>query len=320
MTAASIKLFPDPHSAMRPMRAYYTDPYPLPLPPGHRFPHDKYARLRDRVSALALADLVVPPPASDADLARVHHPEYVAAVTHGRLSAAAQRLIGFPWSPQLVERSRRSVGATLAACRTALTDGVAVTLAGGTHHAFPDHGEGFCVFNDVAVAVRALQVEGVVRRVLIVDCDVHQGNGTAAMFAGAATVYTLDLFAEHNYPFRKVPADLPIALPDGTGDDEYLCRLCDGLPRALDASRPDLAVYVSGADAFHGDRLGRLALTRRGLAERDRLVMASLQQAGVPFAVAMAGGYGRDIDDTVAIHLETVRSAVASLTVRDAAG
>jgi acetoin utilization deacetylase AcuC-like enzyme len=315
MTAASIKLFPDPYSAMHLMRAYYTDHYPLPLPPGHRFPHEKYARLRERVTRLALADLVEPAPASATDLMRVHLPEYVAAVTHGRLSPSAQRLIGFPWSPQLVERSRRSVGATLAACRSALDHGVAVTLAGGTHHAFPDHGEGFCVFNDVAVAVRTLRREGVVRRVLIVDCDVHQGNGTAAVFAGDDAVYTIDLFAERNYPFHKVPATFPIALPDGTGDDEYLCRLRDGLPRALHASRPDLAVYVSGADAVQGDRLGRLALTGPGLAERDRFVMASLQQAGVPFAVTMGGGYGRDIDDTVAIHLETVRCAAASLTV-----
>jgi acetoin utilization deacetylase AcuC-like enzyme len=305
---------------MRVVHAYGTDRYHLPLPPGHRFPLEKYARLREQVSRLDSIELVEPEPASDTDLQRVHLPEYVAAMAHGRLSAAAQRLIGFPWSPQLVERSRRSVGATIAACRRALHDGIAVSLAGGTHHAFSDHGEGFCVFNDAAIAIRTLQAEGTVGRALIVDCDVHQGNGSAAIFAGDETVYTLDLFAERNYPFHKVAARLAVPFPDGTEDAEYLAQLHAAMPRALEESRPDLAIYLSGADAFVGDRLGRLAMTRPGLAERDRFVMASLQQAAVPVAVTMAGGYGRDLGETIAIHAETVRQAAAALTVSGCAG
>lgn len=294
------------------MRAFSTDAYPVPLPPGHRFPMAKYARLRERVEAGRLAALAVAPAASDAALCRVHRPDYVARVCAGALAPEAQRRIGFPWSPGMVERSRRSAGATIAACRAALEDGVAVTLSGGTHHAYADHGEGFCVFNDAAVAVRALQAESRVRRVLIVDCDVHQGNGTAALFAGDDGVFTFDMYAERNYPFAKERPDLAVPLSDGTGDAEYLERLAGGLAAALDGARPDLAVYLSGADPFAGDRLGRLALTKGGLAERDALVFAALGRAGVPVAVTMAGGYAREIDDTVDIHLATVRAAAAA--------
>lgn len=291
------------------MKAYYTDQFVLPLPDGHRFPMAKYAVLRARVAVAQLATLEVPAPVTDADLHRVHMPDYVRRVSAGTLDPAAQRTIGFPWSPGMVERSRRSAGATLAACRAALADGVAVNLAGGTHHAFPDHGEGFCVFNDAAVAVRALQAEGRARRVLIVDCDVHQGNGTAAIFAGDERVFTLDLFAEKNYPFRKEAPDLAVPFPDGTGDAPYLDRLLDALPRAIARSRPDLAIYVSGADPHADDRLGRLRLTKKGLEERDRSVLGTLYRNGVPVAVTMAGGYGRDLDQTVDIHFTTVRQA-----------
>lgn len=291
------------------MKAYYTDHFVLPLPAGHRFPMAKYGMLRARVAAAHLASLEVPAAVTDADLERVHTPEYVRSVSSGTLDPAAQRAIGFPWSPDMVERSRRSAGATLAAARQALTDGVAVNLAGGTHHAFPDHGEGFCVFNDAAVAVRALRAEALARRVLIVDCDVHQGNGTAAIFAGDERVFTLDLFAEKNYPFRKVSPDLAVPLPDGGDDALYLDRLTDVLPRAIAASRPDLAIYVSGADPHAGDRLGRLRLTKEGLEERDRTVLSMLLRQGVPVAVTMAGGYGRDLQDTVDIHFATVRQA-----------
>lgn len=291
------------------MKAYYTDQFVLPLPEGHRFPMAKYALLRARVAAAQLGTLEVPPPVTDLELQRVHTPDYVERVSAGILDPAAQRAIGFPWSPEMVERARRSAGATLAAARQALADGVAVSLAGGTHHGLPDHGEGFCVFNDAAVAVRALQAEALARRVLIVDCDVHQGNGTAAIFAGDASVFTLDLFAEKNYPFRKDPADLAVPLPDGAGDAEYLDRLADALPRAIAAARPDLAIYVSGADPHSGDRLGRLGLTKEGLEERDRTVLGMLFHEGVPVAVTMAGGYGRDLNDTVDIHFATVQEA-----------
>ncbi|HEY6109834.1 MAG TPA: histone deacetylase [Gemmatimonadales bacterium] len=293
------------------MKAYYTDQFVLPLPPGHRFPMAKYGMLRARVAAAQLASLEVPVAATDTDLQRVHTPDYVRRVSSGALDPAAQRTIGFPWSPEMVERSRRSAGATLAAARQALVDGVAVNLAGGTHHAFPEHGEGFCVFNDAAVAVRVLQAEALARRVLIVDCDVHQGNGTAAVFAGDEGVFTLDLFAEKNYPFRKEAPDLAVPLPDGTGDAHYLDRLADALPRALAASRPDLAIYVSGADPHVGDRLGRLGLTKEGLEERDRTVLGMLRRLGVPVAVTMAGGYGRNLQDTVDIHFATVRQAAS---------
>ena len=291
------------------MKAYYTDHFVLPLPDGHRFPMAKYAMLRARVAAAHLATLAVPAAVTDRDLERVHTPEYVRRVSTGALESAAQRAIGFPWSPQMVERSRRSAGATLAACRAALDDGVAVNLAGGTHHAFPDHGEGFCVFNDAAVAVRSVQAEARARRILIVDCDVHQGNGTAAIFASDADVFTLDLFAEKNYPFRKEAPDLAVPLADGTGDGRYLERLRDALPRAIVVARPDLAIYVSGADPHAGDRLGRLALSKEGLQQRDRIVLGTLHRQGVPVTVTMAGGYGRDLGDTVDIHFATVQEA-----------
>ncbi|HMA40923.1 MAG TPA: histone deacetylase [Gemmatimonadales bacterium] len=291
------------------MKAYYTDQFVLPLPQGHRFPMAKYGMLRARVAAAQLASLEVPAAATDTDLQRVHTPDYVRRVSSGALDPAEQRTIGFPWSPAMVERSRRSAGATLAAARQALVDGVAVSLAGGTHHAFPDHGEGFCVFNDVAVAVRVLQAEALARQVLIVDCDVHQGNGTAAILAGDEDVFTLDLFAEKNYPFRKEAPDLAVPLPDGSGDALYLDRLGDALPRAIAAARPDLAIYVSGADPHAGDRLGRLGLTKDGLEERDRTVLGTLRRQGVPVAVTMAGGYGRNLQDTVDIHFATVLQA-----------
>ncbi len=292
---------------------FASDAFPVPLPPGHRFPIEKYGLLRHRLVPAVNgrgAVLRVPAAASDAELHRVHTPGYVRAVASGTLAPAALRRIGFPWSPALVERSRRSVGATIGACRSALAVGTGVNLAGGTHHAFPDRGEGYCVFNDVAVAVRAVQAEGAVQRVLVIDCDVHQGNGTAAIFRGDPTVFTLDVFGARNFPFAKEPSDLDVALPDATGDAGYLAALAPALERAL-ATPPALAVYVAGADPYEDDRLGRLALTMAGLAARDRLVLGRLRQAGVPVAVVMGGGYARDIRDTVAIHAATVGVALA---------
>lgn len=296
-------------------RVFYADEFLLPLPPGHRFPMEKYRLLREGLTASGIvprAWLEVPDAATDAELTTVHDPRYVGAVAAGTLSGQAQRRIGFPWSPGMVERSRRSTGATIAAARTALATGVGVNLAGGTHHASASRGEGYCVFNDAAVAIRVLQRDGAIARALVVDTDVHQGNGTAAIFSEDDTVLTLDLYAERNFPFEKEPCDLAVPLPDGTGDGAYLALLERALRDALDRIAPDLAVYVSGADPFAGDRLGRLALTMEGLEARDRLVLSTLRSAGIPVAVTMAGGYGADIRDTVAIHAATVRTALGA--------
>jgi acetoin utilization deacetylase AcuC-like enzyme len=292
------------------MYIYYTDHYVLPLPSGHRFPMAKYARLRQRVAAIAGDRLRVPDAATDLELARAHDPAYVAAVATGSLDAAAQRRIGFPWSPALVERSRRSAGATIAACRSALAQGCGINLAGGTHHAHRAAGEGFCVFNDAAVAVRAMQAEGRAARVLIVDLDVHQGDGTAEIFAGDDSVFTLSLHGRNNFPYRKQASRLDIELDDGTGDAAYLATLDVALSRALDQGRPDLAIYLAGADPFVGDRLGRLALSKDGLAARDCAVLAALTARRIPVAIAMAGGYADDIDDIVDIHFATVTLAL----------
>ncbi len=293
------------------MLIYSTDHFVLPLPPGHRFPMRKYAALRERVATFAGDLLRVPPAATDAELARAHDPAYVAAVAAGTLGVDALRRIGFPWSPGMVERSRRSAGATLAACRSALASGCGVNLAGGTHHAHAGHAEGFCVFNDAAVAARAMQAEGLARRVLVVDLDVHQGDGTAAIFADDPTVFTFSLHGRNNFPFRKRASDLDVELDDGTGDAGYLAALDAALPRALARSVPDLAIYLAGADPFRGDRLGKLALSKAGLAERDRRVLAALHDAGIPAAIAMAGGYADDVDDIVDIHCATVTCALA---------
>jgi acetoin utilization deacetylase AcuC-like enzyme len=273
----------------------------------------KYARLRQRVVAAALVapeDLVVPHAATDEELLRVHDPDYLRRVCEGSLSAEEVRVLGLPWSAALVERSRRSCGASIEACRAALEDGMAVNLAGGTHHASHDRGAGYCVFNDAAVATRTLQAEGRVRRVVILDCDVHQGDGTAAIFANDPTVFTFSIHGARNYPLRKPPSDLDVGLADGTGDAAYLDALDRGVREALERAGAELAIYLAGADPFAGDRLGRLAVSKQGLAEPDRLVFQRCRAAGLPVAVTMAGGYARDVEDTVEIHLRTVREAL----------
>ncbi len=290
------------------MRVYYCDHFVLPLPEGHRFPMEKYGRLRERVRARGEDDLRVPDPATDVDLVRVHDRGYVRRVVTGALTHDEVRRIGFPWSPGLVERSRRSVGGTMGAARAALEDGVAANLAGGTHHAFRDRGEGFCVFNDVAVAARALQAERRVGRVVVLDLDVHQGNGTASIFREDDSVFTLSVHGANNFPFRKEAGDLDVELPDGTGDDAFLEAVDRGVRTALGRGG-DLAFYVAGADPFEGDRLGRLAVTKAGLAARDERVFDLCAGAGVPVAVVMSGGYARDVTDTVDIHETTVRAA-----------
>ena len=295
------------------MQLFYTDVFVLPLPAGHRFPMEKYSRLRESLLAsgdFAVGDFHLPHAASDDELARAHDPEYIRQVCCGQLPEKAQKAIGFPWSAGMVERSRRSAGATIGACRAALDSGaVAANLAGGTHHAFRDRGEGFCVFNDAAVAARAMQAEGRAGRILVVDCDVHQGNGTASILADDDSNFTFSIHGARNFPFAKECSDLDIELPDGCSDEAYLTHLDDGLATAFDLAQPDLVIYLAGADPYHDDRLGRLALSFAGLAERDRRVFARCKADAVPVAIAMAGGYARQIDDTVAIHAATIRLA-----------
>ncbi|MFP4323690.1 MAG: histone deacetylase [Anaerolineales bacterium] len=288
----------------------------LPLPPGHRFPMRKYAALRERILAERLVppdDLRVPDPATDADLLRVHAPEYVAAVTSGTLDRKAQRKIGFPWSPGMVERSRRSVGATMAAARSALAEGLAANLAGGTHHAHYASGGGFCVFNDAVVALRALQAEGRITQALILDADVHQGDGTAALCHDDPSIFTLSIHGAKNYPFHKPPSDLDIGLPDGAGDAVYLDALQTGVSQAFAAITPDIVIYLAGADPYEKDKLGRLALSKDGLRARDVFVLDACRAHGVPVALVMAGGYAPDVDDIVDIHFMTLALAQARM-------
>jgi len=297
------------------MKLFHCDEFVLPLPPGHRFPIEKYRLLRETLAAsgrFPVTDFEVPAAATFAELTRAHAPDYVQRVEAGALTPGEIRAIGFPWSREMVERCRRSSGATIAACRAALHDGVAANLAGGTHHAFYDRGEGFCVFNDTVVAARAMQAEEGVERVLIVDCDVHQGNGTASIAAGDDSIFTFSLHGAKNYPFRReVPSDLDIDLPDGTDDAAYLAALSGGLSKSFSRSRPHLVIYLAGADPYQDDRLGRLKLTKRGLLQRDELVLAACVQRAVPVAIAMAGGYAREIRDTVEIHANTIRRALS---------
>jgi acetoin utilization deacetylase AcuC-like enzyme len=291
---------------------YYADSFVLPLPPGHRFPMGKYLRLRERLlreGSFGLDEFRIPDAATDAEITRAHCPEYLARVACGALDAAEVRAIGFPWSERMVERSRRSSGATLAAAREALTRGWSANLAGGTHHAHRDRGEGFCVFNDAAITARAMQVEAGLTRIAVVDCDVHQGNGTATIFAGDESVFTFSIHGARNFPFDKAESDLDIELADGTGDDEYLWHLERGLDETLERSRPQLVIYLAGADPYEGDRLGRLALTKAGLLRRDERVLGTLAARGIPVAIAMAGGYARDIEDSVEIHAGTLEAA-----------
>ncbi len=296
------------------MKAFYADQFVLPLPEGHRFPMRKYALLREALIAQRILRpemLYVPDAATDSELLRVHSRGYLHKVVSGMLSEKEIRRMGFPWSPQLVERSRRSVGGTISACRAALTEPgrIAANLAGGTHHAHPDFGAGFCVFNDVAVAARAMQAEELAARVTVLDCDVHQGDGTAAIFANDESVFTFSIHGEQNFPFRKQQSDLDIGLDDGANDDTYLSALRYGVTLALDLSGPELVIYLAGADPFEGDRLGRLCLTRRGLAERDRFVLTTCRERNIPVAVVMSGGYARVVDDIVALHAQTIQIA-----------
>jgi len=302
------------------MQAFYADHFVLPLPEGHRFPMQKYAMLRERLLA-EMPDIEFKQAlsASDDELVLVHTQDYIDAVTYGKLSSAQQREIGFPWSLEMAERARRSVGATLQAARVALSgDGVAANLAGGTHHAYPGRGSGFCVFNDVAVAARCMQVEfsrnhsqtDRVLQIAIVDLDVHQGDGTAHIFQDDASVFTLSLHGAKNFPVRKQNSDCDIELPDGCNDADYLDALEDGLDQIDQRFAPDLVIYLAGADVHEGDRLGRLALTDAGMQARDRRVFQWAWHRRKPLAMTMAGGYGRDIDSTIRVQVNTYRIAL----------
>ena len=296
------------------MYAFYSDHYVIDLPADHHFPIQKYRRIRERLLAegtLRADELLEPTLADPRDICRVHTKDYWEQLSRGTLPAAAIRRLGLPWSESLVRRSRASVQGTLSAARIAIREAVAANLAGGTHHAFPDRGEGYCVLNDIAVAIRTLQHDAWVQRMAIVDCDVHQGNGTAAIFANEPDVFTFSIHGDHNYPFRKVPGTLDIALPDGTGDDDYLRALEPAVSRLLAEFRPGLVFYLAGADAHEGDRLGRLRLTHQGLRRRDELVLRTCRDAAVPVAIALGGGYGQDLDDTVEAHCNTIRAARA---------
>jgi acetoin utilization deacetylase AcuC-like enzyme len=310
------------------MKAYYSDQFVLPLPPGHRFPMAKYALLRDAIAqALPAVQLTPAPSASDGELALAHSPAYIADIANGTLSAAGQREIGFPWSLAMAERARRSVGATVAAVRSAMLTGVAANLAGGTHHAYADKGSGFCVFNDVAVAARLMQAEwgrstssrfgqpeGVRRlplKVAVIDLDVHQGNGTASIFEADDSVFTLSLHGDKNFPFRKESSDLDVALPDGCQDGDYGAALDHALDELGQRFEPGLVIYLAGADPFEGDRLGRLKLSYDGLEARDRRVFDWCFSRRLPVAFVMAGGYGVKIEETVQVQLNTYRTALS---------
>ena len=294
------------------MKIFYTDHFVLPLPEGHRFPMAKYARLRQRVIESNIVpphELIEPEPATRAQLLSVHSREYIARVFDGTLDEQEQRRIGFPWSPAMVERSRRSVGATIGAARAALRDRFAVSLAGGTHHAYSDRGEGYCVFNDVAVAIRCLQTERMIRRAAIFDCDVHQGNGTAAIFRDDPSVFCFSVHGSNNFPFRKERSTLDIALPDRAGDDEFLAAISAGVAAAFAQGPYDIAFYIAGADAHERDRLGRLRVSAPALADRDQTVLTACASIALPVVLVMGGGYGTDIDETVSIHLHSVLTA-----------
>jgi len=298
------------------MHAYYADHFVLPLPEGHRFPMRKYSRLRDRLTQeLPQVRMREAPAASDGELAMVHTPNYIQGVSEGTLDAAIQREIGFPWSRAMAERARRSVGATVAAARDALNQGVAGNLAGGTHHAYADKGGGFCVFNDIAVTARLMQAEVWRERrqafnVAVVDLDVHQGNGTAHIFANDTSVFTLSVHGEKNFPFRKETSDLDVGLPDGCTDEPYLSALHHALEVLQNRFDPHLVVYLAGADPHEGDRLGRLKLTTDGMQARDRVVMDWSWQRRLPVVMCMGGGYGHDIETTVQVQMQTWQVAL----------
>jgi len=295
------------------LKIFYTDTFPILLPENHSFPKSKYSLLRRRIMENQIAqsvDLQIPRPATDEEILRAHDPVYVHRLQNGELSDKEIRRVGLPWSPEIVRRTRYSAGATIEACRAALAEGVAVNLAGGTHHAFSDHGQGYCWLNDSVIAARAIQAEGLVGNILIIDCDVHQGNGTAAIVKDDPSIFTFSIHGKNNFPYHKETSDLDVELADGTDDAAYLNALEKSLAASMQNFKADLAIYLAGADPYRDDRFGRLALTKKGLAERDRIVFQSCLEAGLPIAVTMAGGYAPNVEDTVDIHFQTVLAAL----------
>ena len=293
------------------MKAFYTDHFVLPLPAGHRFPMEKYSRLRDLVGSQAGIELVEAPSATDTQILYAHDPSYLIKVIEGTLSAQEQREIGFPWSTQMVERSRRSAGATLAAAKTALNEGIAANLAGGTHHAYRDTGSGFCVFNDSAIAARTLQKEiNPSLKVAVIDLDVHQGNGTAAILQNDDSIFTLSMHGENNFPFKKERSDLDVGLADGCNDEVYLRLLSAALDQLDSRFKADCLIFLAGADPHEGDRLGRLEISKDGMRLRDEMVFQYALDRQLPIAFSMAGGYGKEIESTVDIHFQTIKTAL----------
>jgi acetoin utilization deacetylase AcuC-like enzyme len=289
------------------IRAWASDHFEVPLPEGHPFPLKKYRALRELLVAEGVVVVTLSEEAPRAWLEAAHDPKYVSRVLHGELSAEEVRRFGMPWSLEVVTRARAAVFGTVRAAEAALTDGIAGNLAGGTHHAFYDRGEGYCLFNDVAVALGVLGSR--VARPFIVDLDVHQGNGTAAMFAGDERVFTFSMHARTNYPLRKERSSLDVELEDGTDDATYLGLLDDHLERALDGHKPDFVFYQAGVDALHADRLGRLGLTHEGLKARDARVFGWCSKRGLPVCVTLGGGYGRPLEATVEAHANVFRYA-----------
>ena len=299
-----------PYSRDSPLKAFYTDHYVLPLPPGHRFPMEKYSQLRDLVTQLDGVELVEAPAVSDTQILYAHDPSYLVKVISGSLSSKEQQEIGFPWSELMVERSRRSAGATVAAAKAALNEGLAANLAGGTHHAYRNMGSGFCVFNDSAIVARVLQKEIHSKlKVAIVDLDVHQGNGTASILQNDSSIFTLSIHGENNFPFTKEQSDLDIGLPNGCEDGDYLKALNQGL-EILDKFKPDFIIYLAGADPHEGDRLGKLNISKVGMRQRDETVFQYGRDRQIPIAFSMAGGYGKEIQTTVDIHFQTIQVAL----------
>ena len=269
--------------------------------------------LRKRLLAsnrVAMENFHIPPAATLEEITRVHDEDYIRRLLNGELTPKEIRPIGLPWSREIVERARRSAGGTIAACRSALQENISVNLGGGTHHAFHDRGQGYCILNDAAIAARALQAQKLVEKILIIDCDVHQGNGTAAFFHNDPSVFTFSIHGKKNFPLKKEKSDLDIALDDGTGDDEYLKELERGLAISFEQIDANLVIYLAGADPYKDDRFGRLALTKHGLARRDQMIFNTCDAVGFPVAVTMAGGYAREVNDTVDIHFQTVAAAV----------
>ena len=297
---------------MLPFKLIYSDRYDLHLG-DHVFPSAKYRLIREKLLESQLAseaDFLEPQPADDRAVLLVHTEEWVRKLKTGTLTPLDIRRMEVPYSPELVRAVWLSAGGSILAARRALADRVAVNIGGGFHHAFPGHGEGFCVLHDVAIAIRKLQADGDIERALTVDLDVHHGNGTAFIFARDKSVFTFSLHQEHNYPLEKPPSDLDIHLPDGCEDEPYLHLLRENLHHVLSVFHPDLIFYLAGADPYREDQLGGLALTKAGLQERDRIVFSMARERNIPVAVALAGGYARHLEDTIAIHVGTVRAAL----------